>query len=89
MPDSFTCPRCGLTSHNPTDVKEQYCGNCHRYFGYTTVTYTRAQDDAVYHLIHAAREIKAIKTGKSTRQMKRAVEDLLKALEEIDATHHR
>jgi hypothetical protein len=25
----FTCPRCELTSHNPGDVKEGYCGNCH------------------------------------------------------------
>lgn len=27
--DSFTCPRCGMTSHNPDDVREGYCGNCH------------------------------------------------------------
>lgn len=26
---SFTCPRCGRTSHNPNDVRERYCGNCH------------------------------------------------------------
>ncbi len=24
----FTCPRCGMTSHNPTDIVEQYCGSC-------------------------------------------------------------
>jgi hypothetical protein len=28
-PKSFTCPRCGMTSHNPTDVAEGYCSNCH------------------------------------------------------------
>lgn len=28
----FTCPKCGLTSHNPMDVLEQYCGACHEWF---------------------------------------------------------
>jgi hypothetical protein len=26
---SITCPVCGMTSYNPTDVAEGYCGNCH------------------------------------------------------------
>ena len=26
---SFTCPRCGRTSHNPDDKREGYCGACH------------------------------------------------------------
>lgn len=26
---SFTCPRCGRTSHNPNDERERYCGFCH------------------------------------------------------------
>lgn len=26
---SFTCPRCGATSHHPRDEQEGYCGNCH------------------------------------------------------------
>lgn len=25
----ITCPRCGMTSSNPNDVREGYCGNCH------------------------------------------------------------
>lgn len=29
MASSFTCPVCGMTSHNPNDAKEGYCGNCH------------------------------------------------------------
>lgn len=29
----ITCPRCGMTSHHPTDVAEGYCGNCHDYTG--------------------------------------------------------
>jgi ribosomal protein S27AE len=29
----FTCPRCGMTSHNPTDKREGYCGNCHDWTG--------------------------------------------------------
>jgi len=26
---SFTCPKCGRTSYNPDDVKNEYCGHCH------------------------------------------------------------
>ena len=26
---SFTCPRCGAVSHNPTDAVQGYCGRCH------------------------------------------------------------
>jgi hypothetical protein len=29
---SITCPKCGFTSHNPSDVREQYCGACHTFF---------------------------------------------------------
>lgn len=28
---SITCPRCGRTSYNPNDVREQWCGNCSDY----------------------------------------------------------
>lgn len=30
-PESITCPRCGMTSYNPNDVREKYCGNCHEF----------------------------------------------------------
>jgi len=26
---SISCPRCGMTSCNPNDIREGYCGNCH------------------------------------------------------------
>jgi hypothetical protein len=26
---AFTCPICGMTSHNPNDEKYRYCGSCH------------------------------------------------------------
>ncbi len=26
---AIQCLICGLTSHNPNDVREHYCGNCH------------------------------------------------------------
>jgi ribosomal protein S27AE len=26
---SITCPVCGMTSFNPNDIAEGYCGNCH------------------------------------------------------------
>lgn len=28
-PDTFTCPRCGRTSHHPDDAYYRYCGACH------------------------------------------------------------
>jgi hypothetical protein len=28
---SITCLRCGLTSWHPEDVRQVYCGNCHRF----------------------------------------------------------
>lgn len=31
-PESFTCPKCELTSHNSLDVHEKYCGACHEWF---------------------------------------------------------
>lgn len=33
QPAGFTCPRCGMTSHHPDDVREGYCSNCHRWTG--------------------------------------------------------
>lgn len=29
MSETITCPRCGATSANPTDIAEGYCGHCH------------------------------------------------------------
>lgn len=26
---SITCPECHMTSYNPHDIAEGYCGNCH------------------------------------------------------------
>lgn len=26
---SITCPRCRMTSYNPSDIAHGYCGNCH------------------------------------------------------------
>lgn len=28
---SYTCPRCGAISHNPNDLRERYCGACHKF----------------------------------------------------------
>jgi hypothetical protein len=30
---SITCPVCRMTSYNPTDIAQGYCGNCHDYTG--------------------------------------------------------
>jgi hypothetical protein len=27
----IVCPKCGMVSHNPNDVRERYCGNCHSF----------------------------------------------------------
>jgi ribosomal protein L37E len=26
---AFTCPRCGIVSHNPEDERQRYCARCH------------------------------------------------------------
>ena len=31
MTDSITCPRCGMVSHNPSDIAQRYCGKCHAF----------------------------------------------------------
>lgn len=28
---SIRCPKCQMVSHNPNDVREGYCGNCHAF----------------------------------------------------------
>lgn len=28
---SFTCRKCGMTSHHPDDERHGYCGNCHAF----------------------------------------------------------
>lgn len=30
---SITCPKCNMTSYNPNDIREGYCGNCHDWTG--------------------------------------------------------
>lgn len=30
---TFTCPKCGRTSHNPHDAEHGYCGACHEFTG--------------------------------------------------------
>ncbi len=30
---SFTCPKCGRTSHHPEDAAQGYCGACHEWTG--------------------------------------------------------
>jgi protein-arginine kinase activator protein McsA len=36
--ESITCPECGMTSYNPNDVAEGYCGNCHAFTSTTAMT---------------------------------------------------
>ncbi len=28
---SITCPFCKMTSYNPNDIEQRYCGNCHAF----------------------------------------------------------
>lgn len=28
---SIKCPQCGMVSHHPRDIAEQYCGNCNQF----------------------------------------------------------
>ncbi len=27
---SYTCPACGMTSYSSEDIRNEYCGNCHK-----------------------------------------------------------
>jgi hypothetical protein len=29
--ETITCPHCGRVSHSPADIRERYCGACHRF----------------------------------------------------------
>lgn len=31
--NTITCPQCGMTSYNPNDIAQGYCGNCHDWTG--------------------------------------------------------
>jgi hypothetical protein len=35
---NITCPLCGRTSWHPMDVKERYCGACHKWHDQFTTT---------------------------------------------------
>lgn len=30
---SITCPKCGMTTYDPDDIEEGYCGKCHDWTG--------------------------------------------------------
>lgn len=57
----FTCPVCGMTSHNATDKQEGYCGRCHAFTGTEPMRYgmlpalTVAELRVVESAIHVAR----------------------------------
>jgi hypothetical protein len=42
---SFTCPKCGRTSHHPEDEAQGYCGHCH--------AFTREEPAASYQVVLA------------------------------------
>lgn len=31
MQNSLTCPQCGMTTYNMTDIERKYCANCHQF----------------------------------------------------------
>jgi ribosomal protein S27AE len=32
LESSFTCPKCGAVSYNPSDIAHFYCGRCHQFY---------------------------------------------------------
>lgn len=44
---SFTCARCGRTSHHPLDVQHRYCGHCHIYIDQWLCIRVRVAGDVV------------------------------------------
>lgn len=51
---SITCPVCGMTSYHPEDIKQGYCGNCHKFtsepYGKRVWTDDRTTADRAHHL---------------------------------------
>ncbi|MFE7747201.1 hypothetical protein [Nocardia sp. NPDC057455] len=31
-PPTFVCPECRAVSHHPEDIRQRYCGRCHRHY---------------------------------------------------------
>lgn len=60
-PDSFTCPACGMTSHNPDDVAQGYCGNCHDFTGPR-----KALTETVSPEVHHVHDHDGVATGEGT-----------------------
>ena len=46
---SVTCPRCQMTSYNPNDIREGYCGNCHDWTGAAPASRHRFADELAGH----------------------------------------
>jgi hypothetical protein len=58
---SFTCPDCGAKSYNPNDIREGYCGRCHRWTGdqeLNTLREGEAMMPVISFLIHPIRFIR-------------------------------
>ena len=51
MQPYIVCPKCGMISHSPNDVRERYCGNCHAFhadrLSAGAITVNRIADGAV------------------------------------------
>lgn len=45
---SFTCRKCGMTSHHPDDERHGYCGNCHAFTATPPGNLPNAGDTHVY-----------------------------------------
>jgi transposase len=62
----FTCPRCGMISHNPNDVREGYCGRCHDWTGDADLQAAEAL--AWPHDVHVRKEpVKPVNDGNDHR----------------------
>ena len=42
----FVCPECSTTSFNPNDIRENYCGRCHKFFPEEPINPDREPDPA-------------------------------------------
>lgn len=83
-PESITCPECGMTSYNPSDVREGYCGNCHdwtRGYGTREITPRDRKTAIVRELINSEPVLhitpgmwRGLQRGKRRSWWRRAVE---------------
>lgn len=72
---SIACPKCGMVSFNPNDVRERYCGACHAFHD-DLLRSSSGLTKAAAAAVHALR---SYQYGNSSPELAEEVADALEA----------